>query len=151
MADLETIRAAIVDVLEGIEDNGLVQPFERYAKTEAGLQDLYVSDGRLFGWQVRRVATREISPDLGRWICRHEWQIRGLMALNDANESELVFDAQIEATRDAFRADETLGGVVASTVTESRAGIEVVESLPVMFAGVLCHSCKLALTTEHYL
>ncbi|MCP4700274.1 MAG: hypothetical protein GY862_25995 [Gammaproteobacteria bacterium] len=44
---------------------------------------------------------------------------------------------------------QTLGGVVCSTVDDSQAGIQIVDSMPVMFAGVLCHSAKLKLNTWH--
>jgi len=149
MPDLETIRTAIIAKLEAVANIGLVHNRQRFAAKEEIFRELYIQEAQLLGWHVRRVATREISPNSGRWIGDHDWEIRGYQGFSDVDESELAFDALIEAIRDAFREDETLGGVVFSTVTDRRAGIEVAESLPVMFTGVLCHSCKLLLTTQY--
>lgn len=156
-ATLPQIRAAIRAKLAGVAEIGAVHDYERYVQRANELQALYVVsiDGQdqLRGWFVRRVAT--IEQDLaagagGRYVVQHTWRIRGYMALNDANASEIVFDALIEAIRDAFRADINLGGLVSSIETEDQAGIGVDESEPVLFAGVLCHACRLSLKTVHY-
>jgi hypothetical protein len=81
----------------------------------------------------------------------NKWRISGFLSLDDANQSEIVFDNLVEAVCDAFRADETLGGLIAGTVMDNPnvAGIQVEDSGPVMFAGVLCHSARLVLYTWH--
>lgn len=147
---LELIRYAITTKLAGL-DIGPVHSWERYAATNTGLLALYSTDGVLGGWYVRRVRTSESSPSLGRHVERIEWEIRGFLGLQDAVATELQFDAQIEAIRAAFRADETLGGVVASTVSDDAAGIQVEDSGPVMFAGVLAHAARLRLITITYI
>lgn len=155
MPDLATIRAAIVATLQSVPDVGRVYDRERFAKNEKEFRDLYKAGDLLLGWHVRRRATRESSDALGRWTVTHEWQVRGFRALDDAGASELAFDGLIEATRDAFRADESLGGVVDTTVLgdgpDDPAGLQLLESGPVMFCGVLCHGARLALFTRHYL
>lgn len=147
---LEAARAAIVATLEGLSI-GPVHSYERYAATNTGLLALYSTEGVLGGWYVRRVRTSESSPSLGRHVERIEWEIRGFLGLQDAAATELQFDAQIEAIRDAFRADETLGGAVAATVSDDTAGIQVEDSGPVMFAGALAHACRLRLITITYI
>ncbi|TVO70906.1 hypothetical protein FHP88_15745 [Sedimenticola selenatireducens] len=151
MSDMETIRAAIVAKLNSITDIGMVHAYERYAKNSADMKKLYLSDGRFKGWHVRRVTTREKSPATGRWARTYRWKIRGFMALDDADKSEQLFDAFIELICDAVRADDTLGGVVDSCIVGEEAGVQVQDSGPVMFAGVLCHSADLALNTRVYL
>ncbi|MEJ1353092.1 MAG: hypothetical protein RPU39_00185 [Candidatus Sedimenticola sp. (ex Thyasira tokunagai)] len=152
MADMETVRAAIVAKLEGVADIGKVHSYERYSKKLSHLTTLYkATDGRLKGWQVRRVNTKESSASLGRWTRTYRWKIRGLMALDDADQSELLFDALIERICSEFRTDDSLGGVVDSCIVGQEAGIQVEGSNPVMFAGVLCHSASLALNTRVYL
>ncbi len=156
MPTVAEIRNAIVATINTVAGIGQVSGYERYAKQSADMLTFYRTqdDGggadKILGWHVRRVATREISPDVGRYVVDHDWQIRGFMSLVDAEETELAFDALIEAVRDAFRDDDTLGGVVDSMITDERAGVQVSESVPVMFAGVLCHSARLSLTTRHY-
>lgn len=156
MPTLMQIRTAIVATLNTVTNIGQVSSYERYAKQSADMLDFYRTPDtaggadKILGWHVRRVATREISPDVGRYVVDHDWQARGFMSLADAEASELAFDALIEAVRDAFRADDTLGGVVDTMILDERAGVQVTESVPVMFAGVLCHSARLTFTTRHY-
>lgn len=149
------IRDAIVTKLDAIPSIGRVHGFERYAADFKALADLYVATignkPQLRGWFVQRTGTSETSRALGRYEETISWRIRGFMALSDATQSEFSFDALLEAIRDAFRSDETLGGTVASTVTDEAAGIQIEESGPVMFAGVLCHAATLRLATRRYL
>lgn len=155
MSTLAQIRAAIAAKLRAVTDIGQVHDWERYAAQQGDFRGLYTTEiggvKQVRGWHLRRIATSETSPAVGRNVVTHEWEIRGFCALDDARQTETVFDTLIEAVRDAFRLDETLGGVVASTVTEEIAGAQVEESLPVLFAGVLCHSVRLRLATRHYL
>jgi len=150
---LDAIRTAIVATMNTVTNVGIVHDYERYAKLEAEFKALYVAQiagkGQVRGWYVRRLATREVSQVIGRYQVTHEWLVRGFMAIEDAAGSEKVFDTLIESVRDVFRTDETLGGVVSSTVTRDAAGLQLEESVPVLFAGVLCHSARLKLITTH--
>lgn len=153
---LSAIRAAIVAKLAAVPDIGRVHNYERFAAHEKQFRELYATaEGRILGWHVRRVATREVSGAVGISMQVVTWRLTGVMALADAGASELAFDDRVEAVRDAFRADETLGGVVADICDltagegEKEHGIQVERSEPVMFAGVLCHRVQLALTTSN--
>lgn len=148
--DLAAVRTGIVALLQGL-DIGLVHDRERYAKNDSGMKQLYVREGTLRGWFVRRIRTREESQELGRWVAVHQWRIRGFRALDDDANSEHAFDNDIESIRDAMRNDDTLGGLVDSCIIGNQAGILVEDSGPVLFAGVLCHSATLALQTRVYL
>lgn len=155
MSHLDATRAAIVAKLQALAI-GVVHDHEPYVADLAGLKALYQDPdgGRLNGWYVRRVATRELASAIGRFVEIVSWQIRGYRALAEAEASELAFDAQIEAIRDAFRHDETLGGAVHDTAegdVGGAAGIQLEESGPVLFAGVLCHAARLRLTTMNAL
>jgi hypothetical protein len=69
--------------------------------------------------------------------------------------SELTFDDLIESVRDAFAQDETLGGTVDQCSEpgneDGESCIQLDDAGPVMFGGVLCHACRLGLTTVRYL
>lgn len=152
---LATIRAAIKAKVAAVASIGVVNDYERFSKNESTLQEQYVASvagvNQLRGWNIRRVKTRKDAPaSAGPVVVTHTWSIRGYMALNDAAASEKTFDALIEAVSDAFDDDETIGGAVDSIVVDDVAGIQVDESMPVLFAGVLCHSAKLRLVTRHY-
>lgn len=154
MSDLLTIRTAIVATLNTVPGIGRVHGFERFAQQEKAFRELYQSGDVVLGWHVRRRATRESSEAIGCNTVTHEWKIRGFMSIADAESSELEFDDLIESARDAFRADETLGGAVPSTVIEEGsitvAGLQLIDSGPVKFCGVLCHGAELQLFTRHY-
>jgi hypothetical protein len=146
------IRAAIVAKVSAVANIGAVFDYQRYEPRADALASLYrVNIGgqdQIRGWWLSRVSTEERSPALGRWQTVHTWRLRGYMSLDDATASEKTFDALIESLRTAFRTDDTLGGVVASTVMDDgTAGLQLTEQVPVLFAGVLCHSADMRLLT----
>lgn len=146
------IRDAIRDVMLAVPDIGMVHRYERYAKDLSALKALYLSPahGQLRGWFIRRVKVQETSMTRPRSVELTRWRIQGLMALDDATESELAFDALIEQLRDAFRINGTLNGTVAASGLPdgSETGLQLEDAGPVMFAGVLCHGARLALHTR---
>lgn len=141
------IRDQIVAKLTTVAGIGLVHRFQRYATKQSDFKALYESGGKVLGWFVRRVSVteREDVSSYNREVTR--WRIEGVMSLDDAAETEIAFDNLIDAARDAFRADETLGGVVETTVVDGQAGLQLEDSGPAMFAGVLCHHARLSLAT----
>ncbi|GBG03901.1 hypothetical protein AZSI13_32280 [Azospira sp. I13] len=146
---LEVIRQAILDRMNLVPGIGKFHRYERYAKAEKEFRALYAAtDGQLRGGYARRRATRETTSD-GFPVEQSQWDIRLYMALADGDESELAFDALIESARDAFRADPTLGHVVMDlNGPEGVSGLQLEDSVPVMFCGVLCHCARLALFTN---
>ncbi|MBH03977.1 MAG: hypothetical protein CMP08_07620 [Xanthomonadales bacterium] len=150
---IATIRSTITETLQGIPAIGRVHDYERYASAKADLKALYEYEGQIRGWFVRRAGAAETMPDtrLGRTAVDNRWQIRGYMSLADAEASERAFDALVATIQAAFRTDETLGGVVNTTFFQDRAGIQVDDLGPVLFAGVLCHGARLSLRTRHWI
>lgn len=148
---LDQIRAALVAKLSGIPDIGVVHDYERLARNDAEFRTLYTTvvgnKKQLRGWYVRRMSTGETSAVMGEYENSHGWVIRGFMAIDDDAASEKVFDGLIESVRDAYRNDQTLGGLIASVFSPKGEGPRLSESLPVLFGGVLCHSARIELTT----
>lgn len=152
MPTLTQIREAIAAKVATVANIGKVHEYERFAKGEKDFRLLYEYQGQIRGWNIRRITRAENSQVMGESNVINRWQIRGFMSLSDADASELVFDGLVEDLCAAFRADETLGGVIASTVIPTMnnlAGLQEEDSGPVMFAGVLCHSARLILHTWH--
>ncbi len=153
---LSAVRAAIAARLSAVADIGVVHSYERYSHDLATLIKLYYSlpHRQLRGWFIRRKATRENGILPPRYLEVANWEIRGFMALDDANATEKKMDDLIEAIRDAFRADRTLGGTVTKIgelpATASR-GMQLEDFGPVMFGGVLCHGVRLSLVTTREL
>jgi len=147
-----TTRAALVATLAAVPDAGVVHAWERYAKDLGRLRALYVAQlpegDQLRGWYVRRLAFQVTRNGAGRAFVHTTWLLRGLMAVSDEAQSELVFDDLVDAVRRAIEADPTLGGAVQTTLFEKELGAQLQAAGPVMFAGVLCHAADLVVTTE---
>lgn len=154
MPTVTQIRNAIATRMRAVPNVGQVYDYQRYDKNIEALQALYRSTiggvDQVRSWFIWRFATDRQSPQLGRYVITHTWRIRGYQSLSDAVASEKTFDDLIETMAAGFRDDESLGGVVASTVTERAAGLQLDEQAPVMFAGVLCHMASMTLYTRHY-
>ncbi|MCU7934115.1 MAG: hypothetical protein KZQ99_04450 [Candidatus Thiodiazotropha sp. (ex Dulcina madagascariensis)] len=148
---MDEIREAIAALLETVPAVGQVHRFERYAKNRTDMRVFYQQGEQVLGWHIRRVRTTEHSDYPGRWSRVYRWELRGYLSLDDESQTELQFDNVIEQICAVFRADDTLGGSVDTCIVGNEAGIQVLESYPVMFAGVLCHSARLALNTRIYL
>lgn len=153
---LHDVRLAIASVLSSVADIGRVHAYQRYATSLRDLSDLYRSPAhnQLRGWNVSRASTREIANIQGRTVEITTWRIIGAMALDDAGQSEIVFDDLVESVRNAFAQDETLGGTVAQCSDpngEGESGIQVDQLSPGKFADVLCHLAQLSLMTVRYL
>jgi hypothetical protein len=155
MSGVREVRHAIVTRLRAIDAVGEVQAYQRYAHAQDKLRAIYKESGddQLCGWFVTRLSTSETARLEPRSIEQIHWRIQGVMALNDAEGSELDMDHLIEAIRDAFRNDDTLGDTVATCTLPGggAAGIQLDDCGPVMFAGVLCHGVRLSLHTIRYL
>lgn len=151
------IRSAIRDVMLTVPDIGVVHAYERYARDLAALRPLYVHDGQLRGWFIRRLRTTEERNLPPRSIEIVRWRIQGFMALDDDAASELAMDTLIEGLRGAFRVNPTVNGTCHSTsvpLPPNSSGdfaLQLEDFGPVSFAGVLCHGARCALTTTRYL
>lgn len=156
MSTVQTHRDALAALLATVPGVGRVHAHEPYGRTQTEFQALYlwaaVPGGaqQLRGWHIRRTATRERELGVGRTLNAHTWRITGYMALDQGGATELVFDELIEAIRRAYRLNPTLGGAAALSPADG-AGVDVTDSKPVVFCGVLCHSASLQLTTHAYL
>lgn len=155
MSAVQTHRDALRTLIAAVPSVGVVHAYEPYAKTQAEFQAAYLWTApggaqQLRGWHIRRTATRERELGVGRTLNAHTWRVRGFMALDQGGATEPVFDELVEAIRRAYRLNPTLSGVAQLSPADG-AGIDVTASEPVFFAGVLCHSATLQLTTHAYL
>lgn len=152
MPTLSQIRDAIAAKVLTVANIGQVHKYDRFAKGEKDFRLLYEFNGQIRGWNIRRITRSDTAETMLSSNVINKWSIKGFMSLADADASELVFDGLIEDLCEAFRLDPTLGGLIFSTVIPAKgmlAGIQVEDSGPVMFAGVLCHSARLVLYTWH--
>ena len=148
MSEHLVLRSAIVAKLRTVAGISSVHAFERNAKNDAGFRELYAAGDSVVGWHVRRVARRESSVDNEVFT---DWEIRGFLGIEDASETELQFDTLLDGICDAWRADPTLGGAVLYPRGDAMSVPAISDAGPVLFAGVLCHSVRMKLTTRHVL
>lgn len=159
---LAATRQALLALLRGVPAVGIVHAQERFADSDSGFKaayqythadpaaDAFGSAPHLRGWYLRRTGTREVTAN-GRILNAHTWAVRGYLSFKDALASELIFDDLIERIRDAVRTSPALGlpGLLGASVAEER-GVQVSSAGPVLFAGALCHSVVLELTTRNW-
>ena len=151
MGRLSDIRDAITARIETVPEIGSVHSFERYAAREVFLRGLYTRelDGQtvLHGCTVRFVSSAERTGGDSWSHLVDRWRIVAVRALDDAARSERAHDEAIDRLRGAFRGDDTLGGVVAGITDGGLRGIQVDDSGPLMWSGVLCHHTRMSLAT----
>lgn len=146
------IRNAIVAQLASVAPASKVQAFERYSKDPQKLAEHYVANGKLAGFLVRRTGFRRLRASTLYDTIVQRWQIRAYASLLDAEASELGFDLLLDQLAAAFAMDDTLGGLVDGMddlVPGAPVGLQLDDSGPVLFAGILCHSARLSLVTRH--
>lgn len=147
------IRAALMTLLQTVPGIGRVHNYERFSKSPQDFQKLYQDGNDILGWYVRRQSYRELPFTSTRNRVRTRWVLQGFAGLVDGKATELAFDNLIDAIAEAVRARPVLydaeGKGLCHTVTDDGAGLQLEESGPVMFAGVLCHGARFGLTTEH--
>lgn len=152
------IRQAIFDHLKTVAAIGQVQAFQRYSKRNSDLFEHYA-------WSNPENDTKSYVSEIRGWFIRREsfrqdlvancyerttvWSIQGFMSLDDETQTELQFDNLLDDIESAFRSEGTLGGAVQSIGDENERGLQLVDSGPYMFAGVLCHGAKFRLVTRH--
>jgi hypothetical protein len=155
----QQIRDFISARLNTVPNIGTVHSYQRYADREKQLADLYQYNGRLHGWFVRRTAVVERTLSAGINTEQSTWLIRGYLAINDVVSSEVEFDALLDGIRGVFRTDgfkpwlemtngEQISLVYTEQLLKEQIGFAVLDSQPVLFSGVLCHSaqCQLIIT-----
>lgn len=145
MTTTTDIRAAITAKLKAIIAIGQVHDYERFAKAEKDLRELYQSNNRILGWVIRRASFKKTELATALYSIRNSWEVRGYMSLQDDAATELIFDSLVDLVQLKLSNDPTFAGI-ASYVNdyEMRATLE-----PVMFCGVLCHSVTINFDTAH--
>lgn len=153
MSKFTDIRDYVRDRISTIADIGQVHDYERYASLANEMQALYTvaigSGKQLRGWYVRRRSRQQAKVNM-QFLVDTTWEIRGIMALNDAAASEKVMQDQIELMVHLFNADPNLGGKVNSMKDGESYGLQLTDFGPVSFAGVTCHMAVIRFKTQHY-
>ena len=107
---------AIATTLGGVAGLDKVHKFRRLAQNDATFKALYATNNIVNAWEISRTAVLEEQQNLrvsdpphSRRV--HSFTMYGYYGIQDEAETELTFQALIEAIATAFRGDVTLGGV----------------------------------------
>lgn len=146
-----SVRQAIADVLLAIDGIGKVNLYERYDASQSGLKAFFLDGDRLCGWHIRRISWSQSAKSFSTRRLLESWQVTGYMGLDDAGQSELVFDDLLDTIVTSFNAADNLNGAVFTCEIDSKAGVQLSSSRPVMLADVLCHEAILTLSTVSHI
>lgn len=141
----EAIRLKIKEVIERVPNRGIVHEYSRWCIDWEKFIKLFQdqSSKKILGWEI----TRQAAP--GEYISNceeqinHSYIIRGYMGLQDADRTEIKFNALIEAIRAEFRNDFTLDGL-----NELPHGFDVRLIDERSFGSVLCHHCEIVIPIQ---
>jgi len=140
------IRAQIKSILSGVTGVSNVHDYQRWAdRWDAFLSYFKDSNDTINGWTITREKTPALCASVTHDERRHAFRIRGYYGLRDADETEITFQALIEAVCAAFRAKRTLNSTAEDT---DPVQVEIVELR--VFGTVLCHYCELLLVAEEF-
>ncbi len=133
--------------LEGVGGAGIVHTRQRFTAQWSQFLALFKdADGRVRGWEVSAgPRSPEQAPD---WI--ETWELAHYLGLNDAEATELDFQAHLEAVARSLRDGPYLPDEAApwGVVTQGMS-IDVAETRS--FGGVLCHYGQCTLSVRrHY-
>jgi hypothetical protein len=141
-----TIRTAIYDAVRAVSNVGLVYDYERHATEWGDFLDLFKTTigntTQVRGWMIgyRGIPEAEnITFGVEKRVTRrHRFQILGIMAIDDSEESEKTFAILAEDVCDALSSNATLQGFNAVSVP-------VLGFDPSPFAGILVHAAAITL------
>ena len=138
------IRTAIYNAVNGVSQVGQVYDYQRHATEWSDFLSLFKTTvsgtDQVRGWMV---GYRGITETLGGRFQRgdkritrtHRFQILGVMAIDDSEESEKTFAALAEDVCDALDSDTTIGAYATKPAT---LGFD-----PSPFAGILVHAAAI--------
>jgi predicted transposase YdaD len=156
MSSDNDIQTAIVTALKSITAIGQVYSYEPFYRQAQDLAAAYLRNGKIRGWFVVRDALVELPATIGaighfQNLIRTEWRITGFWETEEPGNSANDFHNMIDTMRIIFRENRNLNLSGVTTVTENRAGLEIIDTGLAQFCGSICHTVILGLTTERYI
>jgi hypothetical protein len=141
----ESVRLKIKEVIERVPNRGTVHEYERWSADWNKFISLFQDSAskKILGWEI----TRQAAP--GRYIsnCEEEvsasYIIHGYMGVQDADRTDIKFNALIDLIRAEFRKDFTLGGL-----SELPKGFNCQTIDTRIFGSVMCHYCEIIIPVQ---
>lgn len=154
------LRDAMKALIETVPGAGRVHTFRRVIRNEPQLKTLLYDDEekRICAWMISPALTNSVIPDVkpgyighgvkggGNVITTFQFQIEGIFQLNDADQSELVFQDLVWAVCDAFNAYGSIPAATGGAIPDMHHQLpcSVVQFAFINFANTaLCHYARL--------
>ena len=147
-----TIAGVIEAVLMTVDGTGQTHRYQRYYK-EGDPKDPYLykdAEGdpeTVRTWMISRSAVTEDQATGMSSEIHHTMTMRGYLAVQDGRETEVEFQAIIDAVMAAFRPQDRLA---VKPVVEVHFPAQAEEIGYAMLAGVLCHYAELTMELLEY-
>lgn len=149
----DVIIPRVQAILAGIAGVGAnVYPYIRIAADDAAFNKLFFDAAaqRIHGYTITRESTDSQDRDIGaRWDI-HNIVVRGYMGAKDADETETLFQNEIESVRATFAGKRHLEDVNGTRFIFWCKPMVCRNFAYAMFSGVLCHYAELLLQIEDY-
>lgn len=140
---LATQRSAMLSILQGVTDIGVVHDYERWSNDwNRYLETFSTTIGgikRIQGWTITRESTGETPFVQSQNQRGHIWVIRGYRGLDDTAGSEKSFQDLSESVCSELRRRPTLNGTAERDSGPPQ--VRVVEHR--LFGGVACHYAEI--------
>jgi len=149
------IMADIKAKLLSVENVGVVHDYERQASTESKFLELFTIPGpdhkkSVLGWELTRASARETKRG-STFFRHHRFVAKGYMGLQDAIETDKLFQVLIEKIAAKFRTAEPAGGdadhwYYMDGLNPNNSCVQADQIDQRMFGGVLCHHADVYIT-----
>ena len=119
---------------------GMVHKYERWSNDWNKFLALFKDPvtGRIFGWEIRRASMPAEKLSNMEQQNTHIYQIKGYLAVQDSEQTELMFNLKIEELRGLFKGNHTLDD---TCLDAGAISVDVIDER--MFGTVLCHYAEL--------
>lgn len=139
------VIAARMGTIPGI---GKIHGYQRHVNDPEKRKTLFVDTDkqRLCVWMISRISFGDTQYASTANEINSEYVIRGYMAVDDAKESEHIFQKLINSISDLFRPQDDLNGLVEMCGPIQARSIGYVE-----WSGVFVHAAELSLPVREFL
>lgn len=140
------LRLKIKEIIERVPAVGVVYDYERFSVDWNKFIGFFLDPAskKIIGWEITRQSApsqylnnyeEEVTPD---------YCIRGYMGVQDADRTDIKFNALIDLIRAEFKKDMTMGGL-----NQGPQGFNVPTIDTRTFGSVLCHHCEIIIPVAY--
>lgn len=145
----DILAGKIADRVAAVPNAGRVHRYQRHLTTrEDVIAEFFDPNlGRINGWTCSRASYRDEQLTSVENVRVSTFVLRGFMAVEDRQATELLFQQLVDRVAEAFRPQDNLDGAV-ERIAPVQAPVIGYAMLGRSDSGVLCHSAELTLDVQ---